>query len=228
MAGTGGFAPGPTRTGASSGTRLERILQALNQMRGTYVDVSALSPAWVENMAIARASTDAYESNDRLALINDPQRMTLTLARWEAILGLTPLATDTPIDRRARVATRIALIGSTPTRQTIVDALTAALGSVFVALWEIPFNQIYVTAIPWASTVSHILVQVQLPAGYTPAQFATAASQAGVVLEPLVPAWTTWDVYIDGQGHVGGGFLPDPAAGFFLDEPNLNREIFAV
>ena len=194
-------------------------------MRGTYVDVSALSPAWVENMAVARAINDAYEANDRMAYLNDPRRMTLTLARWEAIFGLTPLATDTTVDRRARVLGRMSLIGGTSTRQVVVDALASALGSVFVALWEIPNSQTVATVIPWASTFSHILVQVQLPTGFSTTQFLAASAQASMVLDPLVPAWTTWDVYIDGAGHSGGQFLPDPGAGFYLDEYDLDREI---
>lgn len=127
----GGYSPGAERYGGAVPT-LQRVLESLNQNRGSAYDTSNTSNVWVENMAIARGVAALWEQNERLSYQNDPYRMGPTLARWEAILGLSPLPTDTPIDRRIRVQARFQRQGQRVFQQYVDDRLLAALGAVYV------------------------------------------------------------------------------------------------
>ncbi len=78
-------------------------------------------------------------------------------------------------------------------------------------------------------TVAHILVRIQKPAGATEAMFYEAAGKVAPALDPLVPAWVTFDWYrapLSTPINVVGG---PSAGGFYLDdEHNLDNNVFDV
>lgn len=295
--------------------RLQRIVESLQSGRGAAYSTDQSTAVWVENNAIGRIiDRDMYGVHERLANQFLPTGCTADglLPRWEAIFGITPATTDTEGVRRARLAAKWATIGLTNSDQPIRDALSAALGPLYVGLsYVTPANAIswwpglsgqtaaitnFATgtgtitgltgittalyglsivlsncatsanngtylilsepssssvtysngggsspdygvggtigsptvnwsitnpAVPWSSTISHIDIQVQQPSTYSNAQFYAAISLIGTILDPIMPAWATWDWWVPSPN--GGGNM-----GFYLDEPNLDIEVFDV
>ena len=93
------------RCGAQSGTPLERLHKSLNQARGTAYSVSDPTEADgtaidAKNYAYAKAINEIWNANIRLANQFDPNKMGVFLSRWEKILGLVKIPTDTLEDRK--------------------------------------------------------------------------------------------------------------------------------
>lgn len=134
----GGFAPFPRRFGGGP-RRLEILTAALNYARGKAYDASTWSSTVsVEDRAIARAVNVGWETNDRAACQFDPNRMGEMLPRWERIFQAPPLSSDSPVQRRARIAFKWAAFTKSPVYQQIYDDLTTLMGSVFVGLVHTP------------------------------------------------------------------------------------------
>lgn len=234
----GNFNPAPLRFGASNDTDLEAILNDLLQGVGTAFDVDRGSITWIYLNAIARVFDDVFEQNKRLANQWDPQRMTDFLSRWEVILGLSPLPTDTPIDRRARIQAKIALTGQSPTLQVIQDLLRKTIGSdVYVSIIaEDPTTA--TTTVPggatvpggitipsgaWFSSVSYVPILVTQPSYMDDLTFYSKVGSIFTVLEAIMPAWTTFDWFRNSPS------FPSTTAstGFILDDVwNLDNESF--
>lgn len=235
----GGMSPFPLRLGGGR-PRVQVVLDGLNADRGdAYNATDRTTTVYVENMAIARAISAAWGTNARLGAIWDANRMSEDiLERWEHIFALAPSASDDETTRRDALATKLTAVGSPSIGGILTTALSAALGSAFVAVEHIDYSAASINvpdgtypwgsvgASPWSSTVAHILVRMQKPAGWTEGQFYAAAAKVGVVLDPALPAWTTFDFYRPGpiSSAVAGG---PSAAGFYLDDAaNLDNEIF--
>lgn len=247
MPACGGYSPYPRRFGGSGNDGNKPLLQiiheSLNAQRGTAFDANNDETiVWLENMAIARAITfDGWGTNERLANQWDPDRMTDMLRRWEKILKIPVPADATESARRAEVKKRFESIGRLANHARLLDRLTTELGAVFVAVEYIsianavilvpdstyPFGA--VGGVPWYSTVAHILVRLTKPAGYTEGDFYEAAARVSTILDPIVPAWVSFDWYrapeIGTPINVTGG---PSAAGFYLDERNLDNSVFDV
>jgi uncharacterized protein YmfQ (DUF2313 family) len=234
----GGYSPGAERYGGAV-PLLQRVLESLNKARGTAYNTSNTSTVWVENMAIARSIVDVWHQNQRLAYQNDPLRMTTTLARWESILGINPPPSDTPVERRARVAARFLRNGQRVMQAYVVDQLQAILGPVFVQIihldpgvdavsWWPLTPSVDPVNVPWYSTVAKLMIKTQTPAGWTEAQYQNAVAGIFPLLDDIMPSWATWDYYRDGAGHSSSSWAKDPSAGFYLDEQNLNIEVFDI
>lgn len=237
---SGGYFPFPERYGGPGDRRLQRILEALNAARGSGYDTSSESNVWVENFAFARAISAAWGTNRRLAHQWDPQRMTSLLSRWETILGLSPLSTDTEGDRRARIERHMLRFGEAGDQQYISDNLRRILGDVFVAVEYVAASSASITVpngtysfgtantdYPWTSTVCRILIRTQKPSSYTEREFYDAVDGVHPFLDSVLPAWCTWQWYRPGStsATAGGGSIS--AAGFYLDdEHNLDNEVF--
>jgi hypothetical protein len=306
---TGGLHPHPKRTGGGA-PLLQRVVESLDQQRGTGIDTSPQSPAHAENMAMARAITAMWGTNGRLANQSDPDRMTGTcLSRWEKILGIPVNPLDPDTVRRARVKTIRARIGVRQAIQSMNDALVAALGAVFVQIelltpatantqWPIapssdasttigaasngvtlptpsirladaslfpapgialittdkgiqivPYtgiplpgqaiapntlygcsggagvlatgNAVLHTAVPWYSTIAHILIKTQKTPGMSEQQYYDAVAKVAPLMDQIAPAWTTFDWYrVDATAGVKG---------FYLDAVhNLDNDVFDV
>lgn len=232
---TGGYHPAPSRDGGGVPSE-KRIHEALNRARGTgYDGETAATAVSIENMAYARAITDVWETNKRAANQFDPARMTDMLPRWERILGLYPLPTDSDVARRAAVAEKFARFGKVPTRQRIYDELESLLGDVFVNLYTITIAD---SVQRWAgsspasstlfySTVCHFLIKTTKPSGYTEGDFSRAVALIHPRMDALIPAWCTWDWYRNLDELGGNSWATDTSAGWFLDEElNLANHIF--
>jgi uncharacterized protein YmfQ (DUF2313 family) len=214
---TGRFSPGFERYGGAGGG-IKTILDGLNAARGTALNTEEDGIVYAENEGIARMLWIGWEQNARFALQLDPLRMTDTLSRWERIFGLTPLDTDTDVERRAAVAAKWHRIGVVPTRQQLIDRLRAALGGMFVAYettsiadaiqWW-PGGTPNVNA-PWYSTTAHLNVRVARPASMPLGEFWTRLGSIHGILDDLAPTWVTWDWYVESP----------TGSGFFLDEEN--------
>lgn len=239
----GGLTPFPKRFGGGR-PRAKAILDSLNAGRGTGLDTTSWSsPVYGENVVAARAIAAAWSTNQRLANIWDSRRIVgRTIARWEKIRAITPNYGDSDNQRRARLAAIEALAGANPTHAFLAALLSNALGDVFVSIDYIsannaviqvpdasyPFGVPSMSTSPWSSTIAHILVRVQKPAGMTEGEFYDTAGTAIAILDPVVPAWATIDWYRPGPVSVmviGG----PSAGGFYLDdEHNLDNEVFDI
>lgn len=227
--------------GGKTGVALR--LDSLNKQRGTAYDTSEDSPAYIENMSFARALDAAAKTNGRLANQGNPSRVTTCLARWEKICALPPDPNLTEPARRRRLERLFERIGQLVNHARVHAELSAELGAVFVAVEYIspaiatihvpdgtfPFGTV-AEGIPWSSTVAHVLVLTEKPAGYTEADFYEAVGKIGPILDAILPAWATWDWY---RGSDCGPWVAVPGgpsrAGFYLDCPhNLDNQIFDV
>jgi hypothetical protein len=113
------------------------VLEAMQSARGSAYSTSQNSAVYVENAGLARIiDRDVYGANERLAAQFTPTGMTVAglLPRWEKILGIVSNPATPEATRRARVAQTWARIGQTNDDQPIRDALSAALGPVFVGI----------------------------------------------------------------------------------------------
>lgn len=236
---TGGFSPGPEQYGGYPGGAplLQRVLESLQGAFGSAYDTSLSAPLGVELMAYARALTfDGYGANQRLANQFVPATMTALvdsngvshglLPRWEAILGIVPSPTETETARRNAVAAKFLAIGNNATAQPIIDALTLALGPVFVGLVNITPSQALVywpagttlAGYPWFSTLSHVLVETTIPSTYTLAEYLDAVTGIAPIMDLMLPAWADWQWFLENSSDT---------LGFILDDPhNLDFEIF--
>lgn len=236
MATYGGYCAFAERCGG--GVPLVRTIhEALNQARGTAFDVSEWSPAWIENLAIARALAEVWETNQRLANQWDPQRVSTVLERWEEILRFHPHDRVAKVERRARIAGHFARFGAALTHQYDADRLRKLLGLTFVKVVNFdPTNAIRswpgmpgaAPTTPWYSSIAHLLVQTAKPDAWTDGEFYAVVDRMAIDMDGHVPAWVTLDWYRNGP-RPGGSATPslDPDAGFYLDDDfNLDNEIF--
>jgi len=232
MAGLGGFNPAPLTFGEAAATDLEAIQKALDDAQGSAIATERGSVAWVENHSTARVLLALYLLARKLGYVNDPKRMTLTLERWEKILGLSPLSSDTPASRRIRVEAKLGLLAAGTSFVTINDYLTKVLGDMYVGL-EFPDPLTAVTYVPgggsvpggptfldgefapagispWASSLAKVIVKLEKPAAMSEGEFYDRASQSYNDMDNLVGAWMGFDWVRDGPN----------GAGFYLDEEN--------
>lgn len=238
MPGLGGMNPFPRKLGGGR-SRAKVILDGLNADRGTAVDATNRETAvYALNVALARGIAGAWATNQRLANMWSPDRMASdVLARWEKILSILPAPEDDEVTRRARVRAIFQRFGKAATISNVTSALDVALGDAFVAVEHIPYGsaQIFVPdgtypfgtvgPVPWASNLAHVLIRMQKPAGWTEGDFYEAAAKVALVLDPMLPVWSTFAWYRPGavSTPIAGG---PSAAGFYLDQPsNLDNQI---
>lgn len=234
----GGMSPYPRRSGRP---RVQAILEALNADRGTAFEASDReTTVYVNNMAIARAISAAWGTNERLGNLWLPAHMSEdALTRWEKILAIFPKPTDTVEDRRNKVQTIFENFGQSTIHGRVVELLENALGDAFVDVEYISYANATIlvpdgtypwgtasTTSPWSSTTAHILVRLQKPTGWSEFEFYEAAGRVGQLLEPILPVWVTVDWYRAGPISVVVSGGPS-AGGFYLDDDhNLDNEVF--
>ena len=242
MAGLGGFNPAPFKFGEAASTDLDAIQNAFADTQGTSLARERGSVAWVENHATARVLYALYGLAYRLANVNDPARMTNTLPRWEKILNIAPLDSDTIVERRNRVTAKLSLLGKGTTLQVVEDYLTLVLGSMFVGLkFSDPTEATtYVPGggavpgggpafldgdladpriSPYASSLGYVAILLQRPENMTVELFYERAGRIYEDMNNLLGAWMDFDWVQDGPN----------GAGFYLDEDyNLDNQRFDV
>lgn len=238
MPGLGGMNPFPRKLGGGR-SRVKIILDGLNADRGTSLDATnPTTKVYAINVALARGIAAAWATNQRVANMWTPERMADdVLARWETILGLSPAPDDDQTTRRTCVRRVFERFGEAATASNIATALEEEIGDAFVSVEHIPYAsaQIFVPdgtypfgtvgAAPWSSNLALVLVRLQKPAGWTEGDFYEAAATVALVLEPMLPAWSTFAWYRAGPVSVAVAGGPS-AAGFYADdEHNLDNEI---
>jgi len=125
----GGYAPFPLRFGESVPTS-QWLSKALASARGTALDsTEGESPVWVENVAIARAIADVWDTNERMGLQTDLSRTTM-LSRWEKLFGIVPSPTQEDVQRRAALVRKQTLSSRSAQYQAILDLLNQALAPI--------------------------------------------------------------------------------------------------
>ena len=238
----GAFSPFPLRFGGGEGSsgkpRLQIVFESIAGQRGSAYDQTLNSAVGVENLAIARAITfDLYDASERLANNFRPATMTADglLPRWEAIFDQPSLPGDTEPVRRARIAAAWAKIGVPNAHQAVIDSLTQTLGPLFTgiivyqtpgtatAYWPGASNA--TATLPWYSTIDHIDIQVRLLPGYQISTgapnglFWNAVAAMVPLLDAMLPAWVTFDWFLQSSaGHNE----------FLLDDPsNLDTELLS-
>lgn len=175
---SGGFQPGPFRTGSERSSNLENILKELNSGLGTAFasnDTNITNTlTYVENMAIARALNDLWECNRRLANQSDPKRMGVFIPRWEKILGLIPKITDSIEDRKLAIAASFNIWSKPPTEENVVDFLKILISSIFIGVeyidpnlnnGSVPGGAVVPGGValpdgPWQSTANRLVIRI--------------------------------------------------------------------
>lgn len=240
----GGFHPYPRRYGGGR-PALQVQVESLANARGTALDATNPdSIAWLECMAIGRALYfDGWGANQRLAYQWDPRKMTDMLPRWEQILKLRPAPDATEKERRDAVLVRFERFVGVANHSKLLTELQAALGDVFVAIEYISRANAVVTVpdgsypwgtpnadAPWSSSIAHVLVRLQKPAGYTEGDFYDAAAKVVPIFDAIMPADKTVNWYRAPTGGPPVFVVGGPSAGgFYLDQPaNLDNNVFSV
>lgn len=200
----GGGHPYPRKMGGGP-SRVQQLLAAISADRGDLYTTDTNSIVYVENMALARAVSGAWGTNERLGNLWQPHRTSEdVLSRWETILVLRPPYGMTMTERRRRVEDRLTLVAE-GIRGVVLDRMVT-LGPAFLSVDYIdiafalitvpdgtyPFGVVDADK-PWSSTVARVLVRLQKPAGYVEANFYDVASQAIDLIDPLMPAWLEID-----------------------------------
>lgn len=236
----GGYHPFPKRYGGAASSDLETVHKSLNQQKGTAFDAqNSRTFVWLENMAYARGIVfDGWEVNRRMSCQWDPRKTTDMLSRWEKIFTI-PITQDPPYVRRQRLTLRWQAFGKLGNATRLHDELLAACGAFFVGVEYIspavanvhvpdntyPWGTV-VAGITWYSTVAHILVRMQKPAGATEGDFYAAAAKVAPTLDAIVPIWVTFDWYRASGTPIAVAGGPS-GGGFFLDTPsNLDNQVF--
>lgn len=228
---SGAYNPSPMQFGAEINKIIELIQQGVEQAQGTALATERGTIAWVENHATARVLADLAKAAIRLGNQWDPEKMTDFLPRWEKILGIIPLSSATMNERREEVALKLSLTGEAPTYQVVYDFLSELLGDLFVDLIHTSSTE-SIGAVPggitipggvtlsngdWFSSIAYLAIQVQKPANVTDKEFYPQVGKIYRYLNILLPAWCTFDWFLDG---IHG-------AGFYLDEEyNLDNQRF--
>lgn len=236
----GGRAPFPVRCGGGN-IGVRAIHQSLNQQRGTGYDVSEDSPVSIINLSTARAIDAAWKTNERIANIANPLTMPEELIpRWEHIYKLPFDGSLSIVQRRQRMLKIAVLRGILANKAYIQTRIEEELGDVFV---DIEYADISIAHIsvddagypfgsvspytPWSSTVAHVLVHTQQPSGYSDSDYYRAVGKVFGILDPVLPAYVTFDWYrrpVSTPIAVAGGASE---AGFYLDdEHNLDNNVF--
>lgn len=217
------------------GSVVDIILTSLNASFGSaYATDNPNSLVYLRNYALAKCLAAAWAQNARLGNQGNPMKLTTLLERVEAIYAMPKDPSITRDQRRQRIAYVEKRRGEPADNQFITDGLARILGPVFVALEFISFANAVVhvpdntypfgtvaPGAPWYSTVCHILVRTQKPAGWSEGQYRIAGGAANAFLDAVVPAWCTWTIYHPPEGHAPTNTPGGPSAGgFFLDTPN--------
>jgi len=231
---------GGIRGSATNTPLLERVQESLAAQMGTAYEASVnpiTSAVGMETMAYARAITfDGYGASERMVRELYPPTATLggLLPRWEAIMGTPPVLGDTQVTRQARVAAKWLQVATGARVQEVTDALQAALGPLFGSLvHQDPSDALafWPGGSPpapnqWTSTIAVLNVGLNVPPSYVDpstgapnAAWWAASGGVQTVLDPMLPIWMQFQSFVlSSHGTVG----------WYLDEPDLDLEIFDV
>lgn len=245
MASYGGTCPFPRAIGGNADEELNALVASQNAQLGSAYDTSEGTAVYVESVAIARMLWGAYGTNARLGNLAHPYKMPKeTIPRWEKILFLPGGQNLRETERRDRIAAKWAKFGKFITRAYIEEVIQGVASDVFVQIEHIDYANAHILipelgytfgvvgtygASPWASTICHILILTEKPANYSEQDYYASVAKISKALDPILPAWATFDWYRRPESTpiaVSGG---PSQAGFYLDdEHNLDNNVFDV
>ena len=205
----------PLRSGNGNRADLQGIVQSLLNQRGDAITKDVGSAVWIEVNAQARAIYNIWANNTKMFYQLDPNRLSDFISRWEVIMGVSPLPTDTLQNRRDRIVAKFAIVGKMPTTQVVRDLLAQYLGSVFLVLLNTTADEAIAqfpnppdimidgkridgavnTINPgtWLSTVQNIFVEVKNQPYMLNNQFYQIVNQIFPLLGSYLPAYTKFD-----------------------------------
>jgi hypothetical protein len=209
----------PIKAGNSNRQDLQEIANSLLNARGQALSHDVNSIVWIETQIIARAVFHAWAANQKLANQSDPNKMSDYLTRWEKILQLLPLPTDSITTRRSRIAAKFSSLNQAPTTQAITDLLKANLAGVFAALINIAdtasasafpggssiINSQASTNAEWFSTISSTFIETIQPTYMTDAVYHNLVNQLYGLLTNYLPASCTFDWFLTSFSDNGAG-----------------------
>jgi len=219
------------------------IHDSLRAQLGTgYATDNENSVIYAETYAEARAISAVWSFNSMIANQGQPLKLTAFLDRVEKYLGLPVNPSLTDIDRRQRIYDLYSRRGEDIDTQFITDNMVRLMGPVFVQFEYISLANAVVHSpdasypfgtqapgYPWYSTVQHILILTQIPAGYSFGQYLDAVGRGNQWLDPTLPADVTWSMYLPPSvgAPINNGGAPS-VGGFYLDNPHdLDFAVFA-
>lgn len=227
----GAYNPHPLQFGQEANKIIEELQNGLADAQGTALATERGTIAWAENHAMARIMAELVNAAQKLANQWDPQKMTDFIPRWEKILGLIPLPSDSMQERRRAISLKLSLSGEKPAFQALYDFLSELLGDFFVDIvhsssddatgsipggLSIPGGATLEDG-PWRSSIAYLAIKTQKPEGVSDYEFYSTVNKIHNYLHYFLPAWATFD-----------WFLPGPDGdGFFLDQDyNLDNQAF--
>lgn len=218
---------------------LEGLL-ASREARGLSVETG--SYGYARCVALAREIEATWSTSARLGQSRDPYRMDLSvLERWEKLLKLPRSRRDTERARRRRLANHESLIGQATITSLVAAQAAITVGERFVAIEHIPLAGAVITVpdagypfgavlagAPWSSSVCRTLILCQKLAGDTEGSFYEAMGLLVAALDPIMPAWMTFDWYRTPESAPIAVTDGPSMAGFYLDdEHGLDNNVFS-
>lgn len=216
----------PLRCGDPNRKDYLNLIDTLTQSRGDAISDDPDAIVGAEIRAQALIIYYLWCLNNKFANQLNPNTMSDYLERWEVIMGLRALPTDTVQDRRNRIAAKMKLISKTPNSQNVIDLLTSALGSVFLTIintvaasaqagfpsgTSITGGITNITNTTWFSTVNNLFIEVQKPSYMASNQFYATVNQIYTLLQNFLPAYMGFDWFWNGFCDSGNGSSANPA-----------------
>jgi hypothetical protein len=214
MAAFGGYGGFPARCGGGE-RPIETFHKALLDQYRDVFNTDEGSITWIEALGEASVLAAVPAIVERLEGQRVPTRMLDALPKWEEACGLTPLASDSLVERQDAVAAKLRGLGPNA-EPDIADACAALLGDHFVDVHYVDASE-EITYYPgvnpgppgqeWATNIRHAFVRVQLLAKPLH-EFRLLMLKLEAMLADMLPADMKGDWYFhDSAGGVDGFIL---------------------
>lgn len=190
------------RTGDSSATATEAIWRDLNDAFGSALRPEEDTILGISNFVLARVLADWFDSVERFKNQSDPRHMTVSIGRWEKILGIVPPADASDEDRRQAIAAKFRMFNVAPTDQAVKDYLHALIPELILdiirpkaadAIGAIPggLSVIGGVSLPdgsFQSSVCYIAIRVHRPLNMTEQEYRAHVQTYIAPLSDFLPA----------------------------------------
>lgn len=211
---TGRYSSGPFRSGKTRDSISDlAISDMLADLGSSYSDDST-STVVAELIQYAKAIEILFRSNNKLGNLYQPQRLTSeVIERWSKALNVRFKANASIEDKKAAIAAKLAVIGTSATYQGVSDLLRTIAPNTFQGItntdWKHAHSSVtggvdvgggvYIPtdAIGYWSSVHHVAVKLAQPASMNDTDFYAEAYNIRNFLDDFLPAWTTFDWYRD-------------------------------
>lgn len=224
MAGFGGYNPYPRAYGGGR-RAVAWIHEALLEEYRRLFNVEPDSLGWCESYGeagiIAAGQAGANASHNALVAL----RAAYSLTTWERAFGLTPSPYDTPLARRQALDARFRAMNNNA-ESDLRDVCERLMGVNFaLTSWIAPLSEVTYwpginpgqPPLEWWSKREILFVEVT-KTGLTQDAFNARVARLTDVLDDLMPAWMSFDIYTVDTNGTDLGFILDLS---LLDEAAL-------